>query len=117
MIDINSYRSRIGLFSPKLRKNKFLTKSEYFRSFYENEDQSGKITFSIIKCLFKVVLILGLLHSPVTDSAAHQIADSHYRGVQGVAWHCVSAIAGSGSLGGHGQSWSGGSSGVRGEWW
>ena len=108
MIDINSYRSRIGLFSPKLRKNKFLTKSEYFRSFYENEDQSGKITFSIIKCLFKVLLILGLLHSPVIDSAAHQISDSHGSGVQGLAWYCVPAVAGSGSVGGHGQYWSAG---------
>ena len=108
MIDINTYRSRIGLFSPKLRKNKFLTKSAYFRSFCENEDQSGKITFSIIKCLFKVVLILGLLHSPVIDSVAHQVADSPGSGVQSLAWYWVPAIACSESLGGHGQYWSAG---------
>jgi hypothetical protein len=117
MIDINTYRSRIGLFSPKLCKNKFLTKSQYYRSFCENKDQSGKITFSVLKCLFKVVLILGLLHPPAIDSAAHQIAGSP-GSVLGLAWYCVPTIAHSGSLGGYGLYWSAGwsvvGSGVRG---
>ena len=117
MIDINSYRSRIGLFCPKLRNNKYMTKSEYYRSFSENEDQSGKITLSILKCIFKVVLILVLLHQPATDSVPHTIAGSPYS-VLGLARYCAPAIAGSGSLGGHGQYWSVGwslvGSGMRG---
>ena len=93
MIDINTYRSRIGLFCPKLRNNKFMTKSEYYRSFSENEDQSGKISLSILKCIFKVVLILVLLHQPATDSIPHEIAGSP-GSVLGIARYCVPTIAG-----------------------
>ena len=118
MIDINTYRSRIGLHSPNLRKNKFLKKSEYYRSFCENDDQSGKITLSIINCIFKIMLIFSLLHLPTIVNAAYLIGGSPSSGVQGLAWNCVPAIAGSGSLGGHGQYWSAGwslvGSGVRG---
>ena len=33
MIDINTYRSRIGLFSPKSYRKKFLRKCEYYKQF------------------------------------------------------------------------------------
>ena len=105
MIDINTYRSRIGLFCPKLRNSKFMTKSEYYRSFSENEDQSGRVTLSIFKCIFKVVLMLVLLHQPATDSAPHEIAGSP-GSVLGLARYCAPAIAGSGSQGGYGLCWS-----------
>ena len=114
MIDINSYRRRIGLFSPKLRNNKFLTKREYYRNFCEDEDQSGRITLSIIKCILKIILIFGLLHSPDLDSTAHQIGGSSGSGVQALAWYCVPTIACSGLLGALPVSWLV-SSGVRGE--
>jgi hypothetical protein len=107
MIDINTYRSRIGLFSPKLRHNKFLTKREYYSNFCENEDQSGRIALSIIKCILKIVLIFGLLHSPALDSTANQIEGSS-GSVQALAWYCLPTIACSGSLGGYGQYWSAG---------
>ena len=117
MIDINTYRSRIGQFSPKLRNNKFLTKSEYFSNLCENEDQSGKITLSILKCIFKIILIFSLLLPPTIDSAAHQIGGSP-GSVLGIAMYCVPTIACSGSLWGHRQLWSAGwsvvGSGVRG---
>ena len=117
MIDIDTYRSRIGQFSPKLRNNKFLTKSEYYSNLCENEDQSGKITLSILKCIFKIILIFCLLHPPAIDSAAHQIGGSP-GSVQCLAWYCVPTIACSGCLGGYGQYWSAGwsvvGSGVRG---
>ena len=107
MIDINTYRSRIGQFSPKLRNNKFLTKSEYFSNLCEDEDQSGKITLSILKCIFKIILIFSLLLPPTIDSAAHQIGGSP-GSVLIIARYCVPTIAGSGILGGYGQYWSAG---------
>ena len=117
MIDINTYRSRIGLFSPKLRTNKFLTKSEYYSNLYENEDQSGKISLSILKCIFKIILIFSLLHLPSIYSEAHQIEGSP-GSVRGLVWYSIPSIAGSGSVGGQVQYWSAGWSvvgcGVRG---
>ena len=79
MTDINMYRSRIGLFSPKMREKKFLYKSEYYSKFYGSDNQSGRITFSTLKFIFKLVLFLGLLcpammseTNRVTSKPAHQ---------------------------------------------
>ena len=61
MIDINNYRSRIGLFNPKPRKNKFLYKNEYYKKSCWNENQAGSKTLFLIQSVFKFVLLLGLL--------------------------------------------------------
>ena len=61
MMDINTYRSRIGLFNPKCRERKFLYKSHYYRKSSWNESQAGKTTMLLLQYVFKFVLILGLL--------------------------------------------------------
>ena len=123
MTDINTYRCRIGLFSPKLRKNKFLMKSEYYRSFCENDDKSGEITLSVMKSTFKLVLILALLYRPAAvDTASYLLADRPASAVI-LAWHRP-AIGQSRTRCGHGywcywspgwslvgSGWSGGTSG------
>ena len=62
MIDIDNYRSRIGLFKPKplSLKNKFLYKNEYYKKSCWNENQAGSKTLFLIP-VFKFVLLLGLL--------------------------------------------------------
>ena len=74
MTDINSYRSRIGLFNPKLRKQKFLYKTEYYSNLYGKEDQSGRRTLSILQFVFKCILFLGLLYPASTESESCRIA-------------------------------------------
>ena len=119
MTDINTYRCRIGLFSPKLRKNKFLRKSDYYKSFCENDDKSGETALSVLTAVFKLVLILALSHQPastLTDNprivfAASRVADP--------ARYSTPAIAQSGTQRGTGYYWSpgwseGSGSGVRG---
>ena len=87
MTDINTYRCRIGLFSPKLRKNKFLMKSEYYRSFSENDDKSGKVTLSVMTSAFKLVLIFVLLYQPaVVDTASYRLV-GRPASVLGLALH------------------------------
>ena len=101
MTDINTYRARIGLFNPKLRKQKFLYKTEYYKTFNEKEDQSGRITLSILQFLFKCILFLGLLYPASTESGGYRIAGrSGYH--TSVTWGCVTPIVHSGVQGGHG---------------
>ena len=74
MTDINTYRCRIGLFCPKLRKNKFLNKTEYYSKFTGNHDQSGKKTLSILQIIFKLVLCMGLLQPVFIEIPSYHIA-------------------------------------------
>ena len=63
MVDINIYRSRIGLFSPNFRRKKFLNKSQYYDSvFSKNENQSGKKMISVFQSMCKLIMILTLLY-------------------------------------------------------
>ena len=63
MVDINIYRSRIGLFSPNFRRKKFLDRSQYYDSvFSKNENQSGKKSISVFQSMCKLIMILTLLY-------------------------------------------------------
>ena len=101
MTDINTYRSRIGLFNPKLRKQKFLYKTEYYSNLFGKEDQSGGRALSILQFIFKCILFLGLLYPASTESDGYRIAGrSGYH--TSVTWGCVTPIVHSGVQGGHG---------------
>ena len=76
MTDINTYRCRIGLFCPTLRKNNFLNKTEYYSKFTGNNDQSGRKTLSILQFIFKLVLCLGLLQPACIETQTYRIAGS-----------------------------------------
>ena len=67
MIDTNIYRSRIGLFSQKVHKKKFLYKTEYYKQFSETENHSGKNTMLVLHFIFKFALFLGIL-LPISES-------------------------------------------------
>ena len=60
MIDINTYRSRIGLFSPKLSDTKFLLREEFYKKSSWNENKSGELTLSVLCSVFKIVTLLVL---------------------------------------------------------
>ena len=96
MIDIQTYRSRIGLFSPKMHSKKFLKMSEYYRKCFETDDQSGRISLSILKTILKIILILVFLQSPVIENARYVIAGKAASHVQ----NRVPSIAHGGVLGG-----------------
>ena len=61
MIDINIYRSRIGLFSPKIQNKKFLYRGEYYKQFSWSENKLGKNVLLVINYVMKLVLLLCLL--------------------------------------------------------
>jgi hypothetical protein len=61
MIDINTYRSRIGLFSPKIKARKFVYRRQYYDTFTWNENRSGKNTLLLLQSIFKLILIITLL--------------------------------------------------------
>ena len=83
MIDINTYRSRIGLFNPKCRERKYLYKSHYYQKSSWNENQAGKNTMLLLQSVFKFVLIIGLLvHYEADQYLVHAgIADTACSGV------------------------------------
>ena len=60
MIDINSYRSRIGSFFPTCRRNRINLKKLLRNQNYEN-NQAGVLTLTFLQVLLKLVLILLLL--------------------------------------------------------
>ena len=71
-VEISTYRSRIGLFNPSLKNKKFLS-SIHSSSFYENDDQSGRVALSVLKVIFKIVLIMCLILPPGMLGTRHQI--------------------------------------------
>ena len=85
MIDINTYRSRIGLFSPKVRENKFLLKGEYYKKLIWNENNSGKFVLSALQFTFKMLLLLGLFqhHSLENESCLSTSGHGYSRLVKG----------------------------------
>ena len=103
MIDINTYRSRIGLFNPKRRERKYLYKSQYYQKSSWNENQAGKNTMLLLQSVFKFVLIIGLLvHYESDQYLVHAgIADTACSGVSvptavwwGTRWAVRGSVAG-----------------------
>ena len=64
MMDIVQYRSRIGLFSQRVFRNKFLYKRQYYEKASWNRNQSGNITLCAIKFVFKFIFLCVLLTPP-----------------------------------------------------
>ena len=60
MVDINTYRSRIGLFSPKCSDKKFLLRGEFYKKTSWNKNKSGELTLSVLCSVFKIVTLLVL---------------------------------------------------------
>ena len=60
MIDINSYRSRIGTFSQcgKSKSNKF---NKYFSQELSKNDKTARLTLSVLQAAIKIVLLFSLL--------------------------------------------------------
>ena len=81
MIDIITYRSRIGLFSPKIKKNKFLYKRKYYEEFSWNKNHSGRKTLFLLQSVIKLVMLLCLLcpSSSVPESDLLISSHSHTR--------------------------------------
>ena len=99
MIDINTYRSRIGLFCSKPRKNKFLLRSDYYKQCSGNTNQWGENILSVLQFIFKLVLLLGLLHQ--TESESCQLRESL---ACPVGLHSTAAMVHSGTIGVYGGS-------------
>ena len=112
MTDINIYRNRIGLFSPKQKRNKFLSKSDYYSKLYRNDDQFGKSALSILQFIFKLVLFIGHLHQPTeTDGQCISVRPECYTS----AGQCRVSTTVRWGLEGH--MWAGSWSAVRGSGW
>ena len=70
MIDISTYRSRIGLFTHKPKNFKFRNIQNFY-STTKNGYEAGKTTFGVIKNIIKIVLILTLLYPTCDVSSSH----------------------------------------------
>ena len=81
MIDINTYRSRIGLFNPKSSNKKYLYKSQYYKKSSWNESHAGRNVMLLMKNIIKMAFIFGLLMQYETDRYLIYSSD----GVSGVA--------------------------------
>ena len=85
MIDINIYRSQIGLFSPRIKK-KSVFKSHYFIPLWWNSNNSGKKTLSLLQSLCKLVMIIVLVYPSTAGSSHPQVSGQPpIHGVQGQA--------------------------------
>ena len=73
MIDINIYRSRIGLFGQKTRNKKFLNRRQYYQDCSSKEYTMGRNVLQILKIIFKIVSILCLLPSVPTYLAQQSV--------------------------------------------
>ena len=60
MIDIATYRARIGRFCPKPRKKLLKNIQEYCSTSHSNT--SGKTTYSALKSIMKIIIIFTLLY-------------------------------------------------------
>ena len=79
MIDINTYRSRIGLFSPKNRRNRSVFSQDYNDLFWWKRNTSGKKALSSLQAVCKLLPVLGLVFSPAPyQQATVQAAPRHY---------------------------------------
>ena len=61
MVDISTYRSRIGQFSQKISPRKYLYRREYYYKLSWKENKSGKILLSATESFLKIGLLLVLL--------------------------------------------------------
>ena len=61
MIDINTYRSRIGQFSQKIKNKKYLYTRKFYRTYCWNENKTGKNAITFITSIFKISLLVILL--------------------------------------------------------
>ena len=55
MVDINTYRSRIGRFSPKFSDKKYLLRRDFYKQASWNEKKFGEKTLSVIIFVLKLV--------------------------------------------------------------
>ena len=67
MIDIETYRTRIGVFTTKNRKSLFKNIQEYYDYSTSDSYNSGKNAFNATKTILKVILILTLLYPTCPD--------------------------------------------------
>ena len=86
MIDPNLFRIRIGSFNHKLRKNKFLKKSDYYRTFNCKESNAGENTLKFIQTLFKIAAILSMMSGAMNNTSPQLGTDT--RGTRSVGWSC-----------------------------
>ena len=77
MIDIITYRSRIGLFSPKSKNMKFLYKRKYYEEFNWNKNLSGKKTLFLLQSVIKLVMLLCLLCPSSSVPESDLLISSH----------------------------------------
>ena len=70
MIDINTYRSRIGQFSQRVKSRKYLYRTDYPYKYYWNENSTGKNVFIATKVFFKICIILVLLSGSTCPSVS-----------------------------------------------
>ena len=75
MIDINTYRSRIGLFSPSNSRNKSVFRQDFSNLFWWNRNTSGKRILLGLQAACKVFLILGLVYP---TEASGQALNNYY---------------------------------------
>ena len=80
MIDINTYRSRIGQFSQKIKNRKYLYRPEYPYKYWWNQDTSGQHACKTTKVILKICLILVLLCG--SSSSPGQLGQSLTQGGQ-----------------------------------
>ena len=81
MIDINTYRSRKGLFSPSNPRNKSVFRHDYSHLFWWKRNTSGKKVFSGFQAACKLILIMGLVYPPgAHHHAIVQAVQSHHDG-------------------------------------
>ena len=78
MIDINTYRSRIGLFSPNNRGNKSEFGQDYSYLFWWRRNTSAKKALSGLRATCKFLLILGLVFPQATAQAVNSHHDEQY---------------------------------------
>ena len=95
MIDITTYRSRIGQFSQKISQRKYLYRREFYYKYCWNENSAGKNAFIGTKVFLKIVVILTLLSgssSPLLSDAGElgqavhgggQVSTVQYMGTAG----------------------------------
>ena len=77
MIDINTYRSRIGLFSPSNRRNKLVFRQDFSSLFWGNGETSGKKAFSSLKAACRLFLLLSLAYPTKTHQASESRLQHH----------------------------------------
>ena len=79
MIDITTYRSRIGQFSQRNSLRKYLYRREYYYKNSWNENQAGKNVFLATKSILKIILIIVMLSGSFSLAASDAVAAGQVR--------------------------------------